>query len=275
MKKVAIIIPVYKSAPDEFEKISLQQCNAVLKKYSTIIVAPDALDCNLYLQILTKAKIKYFQKSFFENLKTYNRLMLSGDFYKSFSEYDYILIYQPDAFVFRDELNDWCKKGYDYIGAPWFKNFNENKITSEEPWGVGNGGFSLRKTRSFIDILADDKIVNNKKEIIEKYLSYGIKDKATKFTETILKLSGINNRSKEFIENFPVNEDYFWGHYANKINKNFSVASIDEAMKFAFECSPAKLYEINNNTLPFGCHAWWKYDLEFWKPFINNYGYTL
>ena len=30
-----------------------------------------------------------------------------------------MLIYQLDAYVFKDELLNWANKGYDYIGAPW------------------------------------------------------------------------------------------------------------------------------------------------------------
>jgi len=44
--------------------------------------------------------------------------MMSPAFYDAFKAFDYILIYQLDAFVFRDELEYFCSLGYDYIGAP-------------------------------------------------------------------------------------------------------------------------------------------------------------
>lgn len=273
MTSVAIVIPVYKQNLTDYEIISLQQCNTILKNHPVVFIGPAELDYTAYLAIIPSAKIIFFAPSYFESTKTYNRLMLSLSLYQRFQHCEYILIYQTDAFVFKDELNNWCKKGYDYIGAPWFKNFNEINIFSEEPWGVGNGGFSLRKIKSYIDILSTDKPVNNQKEIIEKYFSYSITDKAAKLTETIFKLSGHKNSSKEFIANFPVNEDYFWGHYAAKINKTFKVAPMEDAIKFAFECSPSKLYAMNNEVLPFGCHAWWKYDLAFWEPHLQKFGY--
>ena len=43
----------------------------------------------------------------------------------------------------------------------------------------------------------------------------------------------------------------------------------DEACAFAFEKSPAFLFEKTNHTLPFGCHAWEKYDKDFWHDKIN------
>jgi len=40
-------------------------------------------------------------------------------------------------------------------------------------------------------------------------------------------------------------------------------------MYFSFECLPGKMYGMTNKKLPFGCHAWEKYDLKFWSSFIN------
>ena len=34
----------------------------------------------------------------------------------------------------------------------------------------------------------------------------------------------------------------------------------DVALKFAFEVNPSYLYDINNEKLPFGCHAFEKYE---------------
>lgn len=44
--------------------------------------------------------------------------MLSAEFYDRFAAYEYVLIYQLDAFVFADRLAEFCQMGYDYIGAP-------------------------------------------------------------------------------------------------------------------------------------------------------------
>ena len=46
-------------------------------------------------------------------------------------------------------------------------------------------------------------------------------------------------------------------------------------MSFAFEARPRTLYEMNGRQLPFGCHAWFRYDLAFWKPFVESLGYEL
>ena len=45
----------------------------------------------------------------------------------------------------------------------------------------------------------------------------------------------------------------------------FKVAKADVNYKFSFEVFPRRLYEMNNNELPFGCHAFERYDYEFFK----------
>ena len=32
---------------------------------------------------------------------------------------------------------------------------------------------------------------------------------------------------------------------------------------------------MNQDRLPFGCHAWFRYDLEFWRPHIEAFGHDL
>ncbi len=52
-------------------------------------------------------------------------------------------------------------------------------------------------------------------------------------------------------------------------NMKLYVPSPVEACAFAFERSPRYLYEKNANILPFGCHAWEKYDKAFWLNHIH------
>ena len=101
--------------------------------------------------------------------------MLSFNFYESFLDYKYILIYQLDAFVFKDDLIFWCNKNYDYVGAPWIASISNNPFTlllnkissifdSKEKkerkkifFKVGNGGFSLRKVASHYQISKENE----------------------------------------------------------------------------------------------------------------------
>jgi hypothetical protein len=74
---------------------------------------------------------------------------------------------------------------------------------------------------------------------------------------------------------FPYFEDIFWGSYIPHFFRWFKVGSIPDAISFAFEVNPRVLYRLNSNQLPMGVHAWEKYDINFWKPFIEKEGYKL
>ena len=52
-------------------------------------------------------------------------------------------------------------------------------------------------------------------------------------------------------------------------------SDIKVALRFSFDLDPKGSYQENDFRVPFGCHAWQRYDLEFWRPFIEREGYDL
>jgi len=239
---VAVVIPVYQASMTDAEQISLRQCMNVLGNYPVIVVKPAALDLSAFKQQYPSLTFQSFDNSFFTGVDAYNRLMVSVDFYKAFTAYEYILIYQLDAFVFRDELQKWCGKGYDYIGAPSLHQPEFDCIPAESARDfahalsthrvVLNGGLSLRKISSFLRYL---KIYNI------------------------------------FYPAWIGNEDMLFCQEATRLKpmKLFmNLPTWREALHFAFEKSPAASYELTDHQLPFACHAWERYDAAFWAPFI-------
>ena len=111
---VIVAIPYYHTDLSEKEIISLGQAQKVLEKYDLCLIAPLRLQSLLKTQ---KYQVEYFEDSFFENVSTYNRLMLTTEFYERFKLYRYMLVYQLDAFVFYDRLSYFCDLNY-------FLNFN-------------------------------------------------------------------------------------------------------------------------------------------------------
>jgi hypothetical protein len=75
------------------------------------------------------------------------------------------------------------------------------------------------------------------------------------------------------IENLRRNDNILSLLYKKCFFHEFSVAPVEKAIGFSFEKLPQKLYNLNHNNLPFGCHAWFKYDFDFWEPFIIKFGY--
>lgn len=179
--------------------------------------------------------------------------MLDPSFYDYYADYDYMLICQPDAYVFRDELQEWVNKGYHYVGASWIPTEFYWKRTwgvlrqrvrrlfkldyAEVPqyfkyFAVGNGGFSLRHIQTIRQIAVDDAPIISKANCFE---------------------------------------DFYIGVVAPNTHPKLRIPHWKEALKFSFEQSLEHCYRLNNHQLPFGCHYWNRpknYD-RFWKRFIS------
>lgn len=265
MLKASVIIPVYKCDVDSFEAISLHRTFSVLKSYSHVLVCPDDLNVDNYVKIADSEGvallIERFNPSFFDGIKGYNRLLLSECFYERFADYEYMLICQADAFVFQDELCVWCEKGYDYAGAPIFGDcFDLGKAK------VGNGGFCLRRVQAYLDFFKGKKHVFAAKEIANR-ISF-LKKPYTRGVVLLLMCIGWRNMPRTVAERWHYNEDVFWSIYLNNSNYELSKPSVSEALTFAFERFPAECFR-QIGRLPFGCHAWRKYQYEeFWKGHV-------
>ncbi len=141
-KNVCVVIPFYKPQLDETEFISLKRCFEIFPNRHLILLGPEGIDASAYH--LEKGRLQEIRmdKKYFKNVKSYSNLLTRSFFYKQFRAYDFMLIHQLDAFVFRDELDKWCNSGYKYVGAPWI---NARYYFRR----AGNGGFSLRKVSAF------------------------------------------------------------------------------------------------------------------------------
>ncbi|MDR0972311.1 MAG: hypothetical protein LBM25_08005 [Bacteroidales bacterium] len=260
--EVAITIPIYKPLLSQNEQISFERCLKILNNYDIILVCYKELNTLQYKEIAKKHKKQlkevFFDKKYFKSIQAYSNLLINSNFYKAFLDYEYILIYQVDAYVFKDELLSWCNKNYDYIGAPWFNNF-KSKEENEKLMGVGNGGLSLRKVKKFFDLTHSKEIKYN----FMFYYKYFHSIKAPFIKKNILSIMCMHN----FM--YKVNEDYFLVYIGSLAKQKLNVAPINEAINFAFDKSPSYLFELNNKQLPFGCHAFEKNQYDtFWKKYI-------
>lgn len=260
---VAVIIPLYKVSPSDLEKISIQQCFNVLHSHKIIAIKPDHLSLSNYDFIFDE--VISFDNTSFKDPAGYNKLMRSPHFYDKFLAYEFILIYQPDAFVFRDDLIYWCNQGYDYIGAPWLrfvdypdvfkkaknlsKRFLHTKLNIKMPGTdlpseiqlenrVGNGGFSLRNVAKFHQICLHNR------PLIDYYDS---------------------RPEHQF------GEDVFFGVEVNRFKEQLKIPDFKTAVYFSMETALSNAFRLTEGQLPFGCHAWDR-QLEFWRPYFKAAG---
>lgn len=230
--KVAVVVPTHKEELDEFEKISLAQCRKILGKYPLVFAAPEgknlsfARPCDL---------VAYFPPQFFKDVAAYNRLMMSPQFYEAFLDFDYILIYELDAFVFYDALEFFCALGYDYIGAPW-PAFNPRK-TGDKVLRVGNSGFCLRKVKAHYNFLNEQR-------------------------DLTAQLMGVSN-------------DDFFALCGVREELNFKVPPVYVAARFSLEYLLEHAVKNLGSKLPFGCHGWSKMSADFYVKLFARFGYDL
>ncbi|MBQ9893657.1 MAG: hypothetical protein IJM35_10950 [Bacteroidales bacterium] len=265
----AVVIPVYLSELSEEEKISFNQTVKVLGRHDIILVCPCGFDHsnydNLAAQQGVTIKKECFEASYFNGIPGYNRLLLSRHFYERFSNYNYILICQLDVFVFRDELEYWCTRGYDFIGAPIIGKFEDTAFSNV--MRVGNGGFSLRKISSYLAYFNSGKNVIPTNDIAHRISLR--KKPYTRIFVWILMSLGWRNKPVSFAAHWRYNEDDFWSGVLDKSNFALRKPSPEEAMLFSFERFPSELFKLTGNKLPFGCHAWKKYEFNgFWRHII-------
>lgn len=247
---MAVVIPAHKSHPSKNELLSFEKCAQILGNHPIVIVTTRDVSLKAYERIFPEFEVEIFNNGELGSIAAYNRLMLSRHFYERFSQYHYILIYQLDALVFKDELTAWARKGYDYIGAPWlkfplqlffsvawhvsltdaFKVFSRKMLKNP----VGNGGLSLRKVESCLQAIEENQ---------------------------------------DLISRWHANEDFFWSYYATKNGEPLTKPPEEEAVNFAVETMPRTAFKRLSSTLPFGVHDWETYDKKFWLSMFQKHGY--
>lgn len=268
--KVCVVIPVHRPDPSTYELISFKQCYSVLGNHPIKVVAPEGMNVDTYRNTVSaEIEVIYIKPSWLSSISQYNKLKVSRFFYALFQNYEYLLTYELDAFVFEDQLLYWCRQDYDYIGAPWFKDFG-NANSNREIMAVGNSGFSLRKIKSIQKVLNEfyfHPVFNYKLTLIEKIQE--------RLSFPYRKIKNLGEENYTIQTYFNSSEDLFFSFDVPKLFPEFRIAPIEKALQFSFEVSPEVTFELNNNKLPFGCHAWWRYNVEFWHPHIQKYGYVL
>jgi hypothetical protein len=268
-RPVCVVVPVYRTALAKSERAALERCIAVLGAHPIAIVKPAALDLGSLLHSHPQLVCESFADRYFADVAGYNELMLSDSFYARFGQFEYVLIHQLDAWVFRDDLLAWCDRGFDYIGAPWLADPQLpsraalvqralrrrmyrwlNRRARREPgmhytqyaYSSGNGGFSLRRVARMREVLAKLHIQAE---------TYRRGD-----------LSGHH-------------EDLFFCVEANRYWNRVQIPDLREAAHFAWELQPLAASTLTHGQLPFGAHGWDKLHRDEWRPFFQRSGVAL
>jgi hypothetical protein len=150
----AVIVVDYKSNLTIDEEVSLRHLRQYLGRHDRYLVLPQSVR-----PVHADFRVVTFADDHFRSAAACSRLLMQPDFYEAFLDYEYVLLYHFDALVFCDQLLEWCARDFDYIGAPWVHS------PQHPNWGffgAGNGGFSLRKVRSFLAVLESRRHVDDR-----------------------------------------------------------------------------------------------------------------
>lgn len=270
-KLVAIVVPL--STRDHFlpdEIISLRHLEHHLGKYDKFLVVPDGMNI-----AREGFRVASFSRKYFGSVAAHNHMLYWPGFYKRFEDYDYVFFYHLDSLAFGDELENWCNRGLDFIGPPWIKCDDSPWVTTPR---VGNGGFALLRVESALKVLynryrmhsgtywydmftRNGKVVEPIVRVLRKLCRHFSSD------SLLARLLSEWDKMRDPAPNSR-NSDIFWADKAIQFLPEFKVASLKEGLQFGFEAAPRQCLEMNGGKMPFGCHAWARYDRTFWEPFL-------
>jgi hypothetical protein len=267
---VAITIPL--SSREYFlpeEELSLRHLCHYLGDYDRYLIAP--VGSPIRRQGFTTLHVP---GKFFGSPAANGNMLVWRRFFRKFRQYRYVLNYHLDSLVFSDDLLTWCRAGYDYIGPPWLPCRDTPWVTEAR---VGNGGCTLMCVDSARRVLRErhrrepftrvlDMLQRNQRPLAPLY---GLLERVHRRWPQPLLDRALRHRSRALDPAVHgTATDQFWSCEAQRYLPSFRIAPVDEALRFAFEAAPRECFERNGRRVPFGCHAWAKFDPAFWEPFL-------
>jgi Protein of unknown function (DUF5672) len=240
--RCAVVVPTHKCVFTPIERYCIEYTIRTLVNWDIFFLIPDGLDLSGFGGGGATNFIK-LNREYFVSTDSYNKLRIGRFFHEIFFGYDRLLVVEPDAIVFSDEIADWHRQNFDYIGAPWFGRLSLKSSFNSVPefrgrtlnLAVGNGGLCMINPRSIVYFL-------------QKY---------DKLVSEFLLLSGSQAHSDAFFA------------FLGVIDEDFKIAPSDVASVFSLELD-ARQAISNQGRLPMGFHALYKYDRNLWTQIFPD-----
>jgi hypothetical protein len=265
-----VVVPIYYFPLSGSDTASLHRIVSTLFRHPIRFIVPNKLQSYIKTHLLgilhsdiVDLEVYSVDDNWLSSISSYNHMCMSHAFYKLFASFTHILIAQLDTWIFSDQLIYWCKSGYSYIGAPWIKLNKTNDFSFD---GAGNGGFSLRYIPHFL-------LISSFLSRQYLYIPLSILRRALNCLPVIAKIKFLTQYILCLLLNskslYPMHEDLFWAFCAPLLLSEYKVPPPHIAMRFSFEVEPFTLFLLNSCKLPFGCHAWRKYEPLFWEKYVG------
>jgi len=267
-----VVIPVHLPTPSPSEVVSLRHCAKVLGCREIVILAPKNLDLGFYRELLPNATDLRVEPYWMASLKAYNQMMISPLVFEALSGFTHMIVHEPDALILSDEIDYWCNQPFDYIGAPWFEGWS-SAVKNARVIGVGNFGFSLHR-------LSTSRRVTSSFQrwypysSIKQDLRHGFRGDRERLRQGLSGL-GSGGLLRGAHKLYSKHCDMFWSFTVPEVITDYRLATADIAVQFAWEVLPSRCMEMSRGNLPFGIHAWAKYNFAFLMPHLLAAGVDL
>ncbi len=268
-RSVAIVVPLSVRAElTDNERISLRHLVHYLGDHDKYLMAPNGLDV-----AIPGFQVKRFARKYFGSAGAHGKLLGHPSFYREFLDYKFVFFYHLDSLVFSDQIAAWCATDLDYIGPPWIRCEDTAWVTRPR---VGNGGFTLLRVSSALTVLANRHRMDPGAWWLDQFCHAAPAWLVAGMEWIQARLPGFKLLKRVIREWHEMNDpgahgrnnDLFWSDKAVRYMPEFKVASLEQGLRFAFEAAPRTCFEMNGGHMPFGCHAWERFDREFWTPHL-------
>ena len=275
-----IVVPVYSAELSQAEMIALRVCASRTRPCSIRMVhkrsinMTDFLDrCRLSRSERERIEVIPIDDHWLASVATYNAMLLQSWFYRLFADWTYLLIFQLDAWILGDDLGDWLAKNYTYVGAPWTAHLGPDTPDV----GVGNGGLSLRCVSEMIRICESPlwrfmpvfrwRKLAYRMTLFRRYHLFPPSQRPLLFFKRLCLFAAMSfgwRNTLAYYARIGIQEDHVLSGYAPFVYSWIRIPTMDQAAAFSIETNPRQTIAEYGVKRPFGCHAWEKYDRDFW-----------
>ena len=251
--RCAVVLPWWPHRVSDEERMSLESIACFAGALEIIVVAPQA---SCLPPVVHPCRVEVFNKAFFVDAWAYSSLLMTTQFYERLACYEQIVVVQSDVLLLR-HLAPLVGSRYpwSYVGAPWITQDPSGALCF---MGVGNGGFSLRRTQDFIDVLREP-FFPSWPQFTSR--SRGLALWAVLSCCSMARVTG--ERMAHLLLHRGIHEDVFWSKVAPCLSPRFTIAPINDALTFSYETFPRFVHAANHGQIPYGVHGWWRHDADF------------
>lgn len=254
------VVPVHRSHPTPNERIGLRHLGRLMTDRPIIIVSPETIGTQAYKQLLPNAYDLKVSPRWMQSIRAYNRMMISPLIYNHYllRGYSHMLLHEPDVVLLKDELDQWSKEPYDFIGSPWTRQ-DTDALAGVALCQGANGGLSLTNLEAMRRVTSSWLRWHSWRHVLGD-LYYGLVERDLLKVRRGLVAAYPGGLLRGAYRLYNTGWDIFFTYLVPSLLPEFRVAPPNVCVRFGWETGTYACKLYNNGYPPFGLHAWMKYE---------------